>query len=83
MVGGFIDVVEHVAIDECSNTISEGLLSIVSQGGRKKRIAKLEHYIPTATDSILCDYVLVMVRNKKTLPSSLLHHTGVIPGLAC
>lgn len=29
--------------------------------------AKLVHYIPTATDSVLCDYVLVMVGNKKTL----------------
>jgi hypothetical protein len=27
--------------------------------------AKLEHYLPTATDSVLCDYVLVMVGNKK------------------
>jgi hypothetical protein len=28
--------------------------------------AKIEHYLPTATDSVLCDYVLVMVGNKKT-----------------
>ena len=28
--------------------------------------AKLEEYLPTATDSVLCDYVLVMVGNKKT-----------------
>ena len=28
--------------------------------------AKLEHYLPTATDSVLCDYVIVMVGNKKT-----------------
>lgn len=27
---------------------------------------KLEIYLPTATDSVLCDYVLVMVGNKKT-----------------
>jgi hypothetical protein len=30
------------------------------------RQGKLEIYIPTATDSVLCDYVLVMVGNKKT-----------------
>ena len=28
--------------------------------------AKLEQYLPTATDSVLCDYVIVMVGNKKT-----------------
>ena len=27
--------------------------------------AKLEEYLPTATDSVLCDYVLVMVGNRK------------------
>ena len=28
--------------------------------------AKLEEYLPTATDSVLCDYVLVMVGNRKS-----------------
>jgi len=33
---------------------------------RARAQAKLEHYLPAATDSVLCDYVLVMVGNKKT-----------------
>ena len=30
------------------------------------RQAKLEHFLPTATDNVLRDYVLVMVANRKT-----------------
>jgi hypothetical protein len=33
---------------------------------RAKVLAKLEHYLPAATDTVLCDYVMVMVGNKKT-----------------
>ena len=28
--------------------------------------AKLEEYLPIATDSVLCDYVLAMVGNRKS-----------------
>jgi len=45
---------------------SAGLSVRVAGRARAREQAKLVYYIPTATDSVLCDYVLVMVGNKKT-----------------
>ncbi len=63
----FVDMCRQF-VSNCTVRIREHQYSLwdADNLARTDLQGKLELYLPTATDSVLCDYVLVMVGNKKT-----------------